>query len=70
MGEISVATRYTDHGITCGFFCRGQQVASVELTSINNDIVGPFVIGHVYDADGETLVKFTEKLEDTNEGTS
>ena len=65
MGVINVATRDTDRGIICGIFCEGQQVASLEFVRINN-----YVIGHVYDADGETLVKFTEKLEDTNEGTS
>ena len=65
MGVINVATRDTDRGIVCGVFCEGQQVASLEFVRINN-----YVIGHVYDADGETLVKFTEKLEDTNEGTS
>ena len=65
MGVINVATRDTDRGIVCGVFCEGQQVASLEFVRINN-----YVIGHVYDADGETLVKFTETLEDTNEGTS
>ena len=65
MGVINVATRDTDRGIICGIFCEGQQVASLEFVRINN-----YVIGHVYDADGETLVKFTETLEDTNEGTS
>jgi len=65
MGVISVATRDTDRGIVCGVFCKGQQVASLEFVKINN-----YVLGHVYDADGETLVKFTETLEENNEGTS
>ena len=65
MGLIDIAKRDTDRGVICGVFCEGQQVASLEFVKINN-----YVIGHVYDADGETLVKFTEKLEDTNEGTS
>ena len=65
MGLIDIATRDTDRGIICGVFCEGQQVASLEFVKINN-----YVIGHVYDVDGETLVKFTETLEDTNESTS
>ena len=65
MGAISVATRYTDRGITCGFFCKGQQVASIEFVKINN-----YVHGHVYDTDGETLIKFTERLEENDEGIS
>jgi hypothetical protein len=65
MGVINVATRYTDRGITCGFFCKGQQVASLEFVKINN-----YILGHVYDADGETLVKFTETLEENDEGIS
>ena len=64
MSAFKVATRYTDRGITCGFFCKGQQVASIEFVKINN-----YVVGHVYDADGETLVKFTETLEENDEGT-
>jgi hypothetical protein len=40
-------------------------VASLELVSINN-----YVVGHLYDADGETLVKFTETLEEYDEGIS
>ena len=65
MSAFKVATRYTDRGITCGFFCKGQQVASIEFVKINN-----YVVGHVYDADGETLVKFTETLEENDEGIS
>ena len=65
MGVINVATRNTDRGIVCGVFCEGQQVASLEFVKINH-----FVLGHVYDADGETLVKFTETLEENDEGTS
>ena len=65
MGVINVATRDTDRGIVCGVFCEGQQVASLEFVKINN-----YVLGHVYDADGETLVKFTETLEENDEGTS
>ena len=65
MSAISVATRYTDRGIICGFFCKGQQIASLEFVKINN-----YVLGHVYDADGETLVKFVETLEEYDEGTS
>ena len=65
MGVINVATRYTDRGIVCGFFCKGQQVVSLEFVKINN-----YVLGHVYDADGETLVKFTETLEENDEGIS
>ena len=65
MGVINVATRYTDRGIVCGFFCKGQQIASIEFVKVNN-----YIIGHVYDVDGETLVKFVETLEEYDEGTS
>ena len=65
MGVINVATRYTDRGIVCGFFCKGQQIASLEFVKVNN-----YLIGHVYDVDGETLVKFVETLEEYDEGTS
>ena len=65
MSAISVATRYTDRGITCSFFCKGQQVASIEFVKVNN-----YVHGHLYDTDGETLTKFVERLEDTDEGIS
>ena len=65
MGLVNVATRYTDRGIVCGFFCRGQQVASIEFVKVNN-----YVHGHLYDTDGETLTKFVERLEDTDEGIS
>ena len=65
MGLVNVATRYTDRGIICGFFCKGQQVASIEFLKVNN-----YVHGHLYDTDGETLIKFVEILEDTDEGTS
>lgn len=64
MGLIDIATRDTDRGVICGVFCAGQQVASLEFVKINN-----YVLGHVYDADGETLVKFTETLEENDEGT-
>jgi len=64
MSAISVATCYNDRGVICGVFCEGQQVASLEFVKINN-----YVLGHVYDADGETLVKFTETLEENDEGT-
>tara|TARA_R110000868_G_scaffold251451_4_gene508264 strand:- start:602 stop:799 length:198 start_codon:yes stop_codon:yes gene_type:complete len=63
--EIDIATRDTDRGILCGVFCAGQQIASLEFVKINN-----YVIGHIYDADGETLVKFTETLEENDEGIS
>jgi hypothetical protein len=63
--EIDIATRDTDRGILCGVFCAGQQIASLEFVKINN-----YVIGHIYDADGETLVKFTETLEENDEGTN
>ena len=65
MSVIDVATRDTDRGVICGVFCKGQQVASLEFVKINN-----YVIGHIYDADGETLVKFTETLEENDEGSS
>jgi hypothetical protein len=65
MGVINVATRDTDRGSICGIFCEGQQVASLEFVRINN-----YILGHVYDADGETLVKFTETLEENDEGIS
>ena len=65
MREIDIATRDTDRGILCGVFCAGQQIASLEFVKINN-----YVIGHIYDADGETLVKFTETLEENDEGIS
>ena len=65
MGVINVATRYTDRGIVCGFFCKGQQIASLEFVKINN-----YIIGHVYDVDGETLVKFVETLEENDEETN
>ena len=65
MSEIDLAKRSTDRGIVCGVFCEGQQIASLEFVRINN-----YVIGHIYDADGETLVKFTETLEAKNEGAS
>ena len=47
------------------FFCKGQQVASIEFVKVNN-----YVHGHLYDTDGETLIKFVERLEDTDEGIS
>jgi hypothetical protein len=62
---IDIATRDTDRGILCGVFCEGQQIASLEFVRINN-----YIIGHIYDADGETLVKFTETLEENDEGTN
>jgi hypothetical protein len=65
MSGIDVATRNTDRGIICGVFCEGQQIASLEFVRLNN-----YVIGHVYDTDGETLVKFTETLEAKDEGIS
>ena len=65
MSGIDIATRDTDRGILCGVFCKGQQVASLEFVKINN-----YVLGHMYDADGETLVKFTETLEENDEGTN
>ena len=65
MSGIDIAKRVTDRGIICGVFCEGQQVASLEFVRINH-----FVLGHVYDADGETLVKFTETLEENDEGTN
>ena len=65
MGVIDLAKRSTDRGLVCGVFCEGQQIASLEFVRINN-----YIIGHIYDADGETLVKFTETLEAKNEGTS
>ena len=65
MGVINVATRDTDRGVICGVFCEGQQIASLEFVRLNN-----YVIGHVYDTDGETLVKFTETLEAKDEGIS
>lgn len=55
MGLIDIATRDTDRGVTCAVLCSGQQIASLEFIKINN-----YVIGHVYDVDGETLVKFVE----------
>ena len=65
MSGIDLAKRSTDRGIVCGVFCEGQQIASLEFVRINN-----YIIGHIYDADGETLVKFTETLEAKNEGAS
>jgi len=65
MGLIDIGTRDTDRGVTCTVLCSGQQIASLEFVKINN-----YVVGHVYDADGETLVKFVETLEEYNEGTS
>jgi predicted metal-binding protein len=65
MGLIDIATRDTDRGVTCAVLCSGQQVASLEFVKVNN-----YVLGHVYDADGETLVKFTETLEENDEGIS
>ena len=65
MGLIDIAKRDTDRGIMCGVFCEGQQVASLEFVKINN-----YVIGHVYDTDGETLVKFTKTLRENDEGIS
>jgi hypothetical protein len=65
MGKIDIGTRDTDRGVIVGVFCGAQQVASLELVSINN-----YVVGHLYDADGETLVKFTETLEEYDEGIS
>ena len=62
MSGIDIAKRVTDRGIICGVFCEGQQVASLEFVRINN-----YILGHVYDADGETLVKFTETLEENDE---
>jgi hypothetical protein len=65
MGLIDIATRDTDRGVTCAVLCSGQQIASLEFIKINN-----YIIGHVYDVDGETLVKFVETLEEYDEGTS
>ena len=65
MGLIDIATRDTDRGVTCAVLCAGQQIASLEFVKVNN-----YIIGHVYDVDGETLVKFTETLEENDEGIS
>jgi len=65
MGLIDIATRDTDRGVTCAVLCVGQQIASLEFVKVNN-----YIIGQVYDVDGETLVKFVETLEEYDEGTS
>jgi hypothetical protein len=65
MRLIDIGTRDTDRGVVADFFSGSQRVASIEFVKINN-----YVIGHVYDTDGETLVKFVETLEEYDEGTS